>query len=135
MKSPMMNKSANLDDETEQLAFAVIGAAIEVHRELGAGLLEGIYEDSLCIELGLRNIGYERQKEISVQYKGHPVGVNYLDILVENRIILELKSVDRLYPVHTAQAMTYLKITKKRLALLINFNTFILKEGMKRIVI
>jgi GxxExxY protein len=131
----MMKSPSNLDTYTEELAFAVIGAAIEVHRELGAGLLESVYEDALCIELELRKIAFERQKEISVQYKGRPVGVNYLDILVDNRIILELKSVDRLHPVHSAQAMTYLKMTQKRLALLINFNSYILKEGIKRIVL
>lgn len=131
----MMRKDTKLDTFTEDLAYRVIGAAIEVHRVLGPGLLEGIYEKALCIELAERNIAFEQQKEIPVSYKGHSIGNDFVDILVEGRIVLELKSVDKLHPVHQAQIITYLKISHKQLGFLINFNTRFLKEGIKRFVL
>ena len=131
----MMRKDTKLDAATEDLAFRVIGAAIEVHRELGPGLLEGIYENALCIELKARNIPYEKQKEVPVMYKGQAIGNNFIDILVQDTIVLELKSVDKLHPVHEAQIITYLKISNKQIGFLINFNTRILKQGIKRFVL
>jgi GxxExxY protein len=131
----MMRKETKLDPYTEDLAYNVIGAAIEVHRELGPGLLESIYEGALCIELSQRKIAYERQKEVLVMYKGEAIGNNRVDVLVDNRIILELKSVERLLPVHEAQLITYLKISSKKLGFLINFNTRFLKEGIRRFVL
>jgi len=131
----MMKNPTNLDAQTEQIAYDVIGAAMEVHRTLGPGLLEQIYEDALCIELEERGIVYERQKPVGIWYKGRSIGDMRLDILVADRVIVELKSVERLEPVHTAQVLTYLKVTQKRLGLLVNFNVSILKNGIKRIVL
>ena len=125
----------NLDKRTNDLSYEVIGAAIEVHKILGPGLLESVYEDALCIEFADRNIIFERQKEITIQYKGRPIGKGYVDILVDRCIVLELKAVDNLLPVHTAQIMTYLKITQLRLGLLINFNSHLLKKSIKRIIL
>src|SRR5574337_1997226 len=100
---------AEPDKQLDQLAHAVIGAAIEVHRTLGPGFLESVYEDALCFELELRHIHYERQHIIAVNYKGRHVGEGRIDILVENRLIVELKAVEELAPVHTAQVISYLK--------------------------
>lgn len=124
-----------IDDSLNQLSYEVVGAAIEVHRTIGAGLLEEIYEKALCIELTQRSIQHEKQPEINIEYKGEMIGTGRLDIWVERRLIIELKSVERLMPIHTAQLMTYLKLTQNRLGLLINFNVPILKDGIKRLVI
>lgn len=121
--------------QLNELTYQVIGAAMEVHRVLGAGFLESVYEDALCWELSDRDIPYEKQKEINVNYKGIPVGVSRLDILVDKRLILELKAVDDLHPIHTAQLISYLKITGLHLGLLINFNVTVLKNGIKRIAL
>lgn len=123
-----------LDTYTNQLSYDIIGSAIEVHKILGAGLLESVYEDALCIEFEDRNIPYERQKEIGIAYKGRSVGKGFVDILVDKRVVVELKSVQRFEPVHTAQVMTYLRMTNTYLGLLINFNTHILKNSIKRII-
>ncbi len=121
--------------EIDQLAHSIIGAAIEVHRNLGPGFLESLYEESLCIELRLRGIVFERQKVISVAYKGYTVGESRLDLLVNQCLIVELKAVETILPVHMAQVMSYLKATGCHLGLLINFNVPILKQGIKRIVL
>jgi GxxExxY protein len=122
-------------NDINNLTSQIIGAAIEVHKALGPGLLESAYEECLCCELGLRNIGYQRQMPIAVQYKGTNLDCGYrLDILVENVIILEIKSCDSLVPIHEAQLLTYLKLTGIKIGLLINFNILILKNGIKRIV-
>ncbi|HQI87205.1 MAG TPA: GxxExxY protein [Anaerolineae bacterium] len=113
-----------------QLSYNIIGAAIEVHRELGPGLLESAYEECLCHELGLRGLPYERQKPLPVVYKGVHLDAGYrLDILVDNRIVLELKAVEALLPIHEAQLLTYLKLGGWQVGLLINFNVEVLKEG------
>ena len=117
------------------LSFQVIGAAMEVHRVLGAGFVESVYEEALCYELAERKIPFERQKEISVYYKGQAIGKNRLDMLVKEHLILELKAIERFDPIHTAQAISYLKATDLKLCLLINFNVTILKEGIKRIIL
>lgn len=120
----------------EDLSREVIGAAIEVHRELGPGLLESAYEACLCHELGLRGIKHHRQKEQPVTYKGLLVECGYrIDILVEDRMVLELKAVEALLPIHEAQLMTYLKLSKCRLGFLMNFNVPMMKDGLKRIVL
>ncbi len=124
----------SLKEEGGELTGAVIGAAIEVHRVLGAGFLESLYENALAVELRRRNISFERQKVILVNYKGHPIGQNRLDFLIENRLVVELKAVANLTPLHEAQALSYLKATNLNLALLINFNVTRLKNGIKRIV-
>jgi GxxExxY protein len=113
---------------------AIIGAAIEVHRHLGPGLLESAYEECLCYELSEARLSFLRQVPIPVQYKGIKLDCDFrLDLLVENAVIIEIKTVDRLVPVHTAQLLTYLKATNKPLGLLINFNVPILKQGIKRV--
>jgi len=118
------------------LSKQVIGAAIDVHKALGAGLLESAYEACLCHELTLRKIVYERQKAISIAYKGLQLECIYrLDILVEDCVILELKSVEKILPIHEAQLLTYLKLTNHKLGLLLNFNVPIMKQGIKRLVL
>lgn len=117
------------------LATAVIGAAIEVHKVLGPGLLESAYESALMYELTLREYGFSSQVHLPLVYKGQDIGPVYrLDILVERRLIVELKSVEVLHPVHYAQTLNYLRISKLKLALLINFNTRYLKDGVHRLI-
>jgi GxxExxY protein len=120
--------------EEDRLAYEVIGAAIEVHRVLGPGLFESIYEQALCIELNERKIPFVRQMEVDLRYKGQPVGKARLDLLVGGSVVLELKSVERLSDIHTAQVITYLSAAGFVLGLLINFNAKVLKDGIKRIV-
>ena len=120
--------------ELDELAHAVIGCAIEVHRHLGPGFLEGVYEHAMAVELRLRGIPFERQKEIAVSYKECPVGEGRLDFLIFDRLILELKAVEALAPIHTAQLLSYLKATSLHLGLLINFNVPVLKLGLRRVV-
>lgn len=118
-----------------ELSEAIIGAAIEVHRELGPGLLEAAYESALCHELGLLGISYQRQLEVPVVYKGVALAQSYrVDLLVEGQLVLELKSVDALDAVHTAQLLTYLKLLNLHTGLLINFNCAQLRQGLKRVV-
>ena len=117
------------------LSHAVIGAAIEVHKHLGSGLLESVYEAALCQELTLRGISFERQARIPLDYKGLPLGLNArLDLLVERLIVVEVKSVERLLPIHRAQVLTYLKLTHHTLGLLINFNVELLRTGVRRLL-
>jgi len=123
------------DEVLDQLARDVIGAAIEVHRILGPGFLESVYEKALSIELKLRGIPFKRQLSLGVQYKGERVGEGRMDILVKDALIVELKTVDSLAPIHKAQTISYLKATGLKLALLINFNVPVLKEGIKRIIL
>ena len=124
-----------MGEEADALSEAVIGALIEVHRELGPGLTEVMYEEAVCYELTLRGIQFSRQVPIAVAYKGHPIGDTRLDVLVEGRLIIELKACESLSPVHRAQVICYLKATKLKVALLVNFNVAILKDGIKRIVL
>ena len=123
------------DAETDRLAQEVIGAAIEVHRALGPDFLGSLYEQAMSIELGLRGISFERQVPVAVNYKGHSIGESRLDLLVDGRLIVELKAVDQFASIHTAQVMSYLKATGHRLGLLINFNVIRLKDGVKRVVL
>lgn len=117
------------DDLTEK----IIGAAIEVHRILGPGLMESIYEDALCHEFALREIPFERQVEVDVRYKGKTLQGQRLDILVEGKVVVELKSVAKLPDVMLAQTLSYLKATGLHRALLINFGQEKLVDGIKRI--
>lgn len=113
----------------------IIAAAIEVHKTLGPGLLESTYQTCLCRELTLRGIPFQSQLELPVIYKGVQLDVGYrIDILVEDLVIVELKSVEALAPVHSAQLLTYLKLSQKYAGLLINFNVALLKEGVKRML-
>ncbi len=122
-------------NEEDKLSKEIIGAAIEVHRHLGPGLLESAYEECLCKELEIRDVAFERQKPLPVVYKGLALDCGYrLDIVVEGKVILELKSVNKIESIHEAQLLTYLKLSNLKLGILINFNVPILKEGIKRIV-
>ncbi len=114
----------------------IIGAAIEVHRELGPGLLESAYEICLCHEFSLRKIAYERQIEVPVHYKGAQLGSNYrIDLLVEKQVVVELKAVDTVLGVHLAQLLTYMRLSQKPLGLLLNFHVDLLKKGIYRRVL
>jgi len=122
--------------DINDLTGKVIGAAIEVHKALGPGLLESTYEECLCIELEMRKIPFERQKELPIEYKGITLHCGYrLDVLVANSPILELKACESLQPIHEAQLLTYLKLTEIKWGLLINFNVPLLKEGIKRLAL
>ena len=117
------------------LTGGIIGAAIEVHKQLGPGLLESAYEECLCHELELRNIEYERQKPLPVKYKKVKLDCGYrLDLVVEGMIILELKSCDKIQDIHRAQLLTYLKLSGIKLGLLLNFNVPMMKDGVSRVV-
>lgn len=118
-----------------ELTRSIVGAAIEVHKHLGPGLLESTYEECLCRELELRNITFERQKPLPLEYKGVKLDCGYrLDLLVESRVIVEIKSVETLAPIHEAQILTYLRLALVKVGLLINFNVPVLKDGIKRFV-
>ena len=120
--------------ELNDLTGKIIGAAIEVHRILGPGLLESVYEECLSHELGAGQIPFERQKEIPIEYKGLRLSCGYrLDLLVDGRVIVEIKSCDTILPIHEAQLLTYLKLTGLRIGLLINFNVSTLRDGIKRL--
>ncbi|MCU0542495.1 MAG: GxxExxY protein [Oscillatoriaceae cyanobacterium Prado104] len=124
-----------LGRQVEELAYGVIGAAIEVHRVLGPGFLESVYQKALQAEFQTRAIPCHPKKPVAITYKGHPVGEGELDFMVGDILIVELKAVEKLSPIHEAQVISYLKMTKKRLGLLINFNVPILKDGIKRIIL
>ena len=120
-------------EKANALSRKVIGAAIEVHKALGAGLLESTYEECLCQELTLRRIPFERQVELPIEYKGIKLSAGYrMDIVVDGLLILELKSVEKLLPIHEAQLLMYLRLSKIWLGLLINFNVPVLKQGIRR---
>jgi GxxExxY protein len=116
------------------LTEAIIGGAIAVHRELGPGLLESVYEKCLAFELADRGLSVTTQKEIPVRYKNLTFDCSFrADLIVDNKVLVELKSIDQLTPVHTSQVITYLKLTGLKTGLLINFNVQTLKTGLKRI--
>jgi len=122
-------------DSLNRLTERIIGMAIEVHRELGPGLLESIYESALCIEMERAGLKYDRQILLPVIYKGSVLGQYRLDLLIEDLIVVELKSVERYDPVFEAQVLTYLRITMKKVGLLINFNRRLLTQGVKRFIL
>jgi GxxExxY protein len=124
-----------VDSKRDPLTERIIGCAIAVHRELGPGLLEAIYEEALAIELEDQGLAFRRQVAVSAVYKGRRLGEYRLDLLVEDAVIVEVKSVERLLPLFEAQLLTYLRVTGKRIGLLMNFNTALLKNGVKRIVL
>jgi GxxExxY protein len=118
-----------------ELTERVIGAAIDVHRHLGPGLLESAYEECLCHELNLMGISFQRQVPLPIVYKGLKLDCAYrMDLVVEDSIVIELKAAEDLAPIHSAQLLTYLKASGKHVGLLINFNVPVLKDGLKRIV-
>ena len=124
------------EDEMGRLTGRVIGAAITVHRHLGPGLLESAYEECLGFELEWLGIEYRRQVPLPLEYRGHRLDCGYrMDLLVQNQLIIELKTVETILPVHEAQVMTYLRLMQCPLALLLNFNTTLLKHGIRRFIL
>jgi GxxExxY protein len=119
-------------DTESEITSKIIGAAIAVHRVLGPGLLESMYEAALCIELNDRQIRYVRQQRIPAYYKGRALGYYCIDLIVEDRVVVEVKSVSAVLPAVEAQLITYLRLTRKRVGLVINFNTQVLKDGIMR---
>jgi GxxExxY protein len=120
----------------DELSGKVIGCAIEVHRHLGPGLLESAYERCLSFELLTNNIHHTGQKELPIKYKGIDLDCGYrIDLLIENKLIIELKSVETILPIHEAQILTYMKLADIHTGLLINFNVPLLKEGIKRFIL
>ena len=120
--------------DINDLTAEVIGAAIEVHKALGPGLLESAYEECLCHELKLRGVKFERQVDLPIEYKGVKLDCAYrMDVVADDQLIVELKSCDSLQPIHQAQLLTYLKLTGLKMGLLINFNVPILRQGIKRL--
>jgi GxxExxY protein len=117
-----------------QLTELIIGAAIEVHRVTGPGLMESVYEECLCYELSRRGLSFQRQVELPLAYKGIKLHCGFrMDLVVEDAIVLELKTVDQLLPVHSAQLLTCLKLSGKKIGLLINFNEPVLTKGLRRL--
>ncbi len=126
-----MTKPENDDPLTRK----IIACAIEVHKRLGPGLLEKLYKEALTIELELNNLKAEKNVQIPVEYKGKSIGDYYIDLLVDDRVILELKSVERHDPIFEAQILSYMRLTGKKVGLLINFNSKMVKDGIKRFVL
>jgi GxxExxY protein len=122
-----------LGDDT-QLTDTIIGCAVEVHQHLGPGLLEAAYETALCLELTTAGLTYARQIGVPLFYKGVRISEHRPDLVVADRVIVEVKSVERLHPIHLAQMVTYLKVTGKRTGLLLNFNSPLLKHGIRRVL-
>jgi GxxExxY protein len=122
-------------NEINKLSYQIIKAAIAVHEELGPGLLESVYSKALAFELSEKKISFERERLLPILYKGHELGDPLvIDMIIDDKLIIELKSVEEVRPVHLKQLLTYLRLTKKELGLLINFNTALLKEGIHRVV-
>jgi GxxExxY protein len=121
--------------EVNEITRTIIGCAIEVHKQLGPGLLESAYEECLAFELEQKGIHFERQKALPIQYKSIQLEYGYrIDLLVKKCVVVELKSVEALNPIHDAQILTYMKFSEKKIGLLINFNVLILKDGLKRLI-
>jgi GxxExxY protein len=128
-------KAEAVPERVNELSGIVVDAALRVHRELGAGLLESVYEVCLCEELRSRGIEVARQVQLPIHYRGMELDAGLrLDLLVEGSLIVELKSVEAILPIHEAQLLTYLKLTGRRLGLLINFNVPLIKQGIRRLV-
>jgi GxxExxY protein len=128
-------RNGDVSNRANARSREVIGAAIDVHRALGPGFLESVYEAALCMELYERAIPFARQREVAIRYKSREVGMGRVDIIVDESLIIELKAVDALAPIHTAQLLSYLRITGYPLGLLINFNVATLKDGVRRIAL
>ena len=127
-------KDAARETQNDPFTQSIIGVLIEVHRELGPGLLESIYENAICHEFDLRGIAYRRQVPVNVSYKGKVIGEQRVDLVVEGRLIIELKCCEAFSAVHRAQVICYLRVTGLNLALLVNFTVAVLKDGIKRII-
>jgi GxxExxY protein len=130
-----INQGVATERQENDISGKIIGAAIEVHKKLGPGLLESAYEECLCCEMQLRGIEFKRQVPLQLNYKGVVLDCGYrLDLLVEDKVIVELKSIEGLEPIHEAQMLTYLKLRNAWLGLIINFNVIMLKDGVRRLV-
>ena len=131
----MTSQGAAGERTEDRTTREIIGAAIDVHKELGPGLLESAYEQCLCHELSLRGLSFRRQSSLPVEYKGIRLDCGYrIDLIVEDLVVVELKTVDHIMPVHEAQLLTYLKLSRHPIGLLINFHVAVLRDGVKRIV-
>jgi GxxExxY protein len=133
LPEPFVDSEDEPDPELNRVTNAIIGAAIEVHRQLGPGLPESHYEEALAYEFELRRIPFERQVPVDVFYKNRKVGNFRADFVVQGAVLVEIKSVEAIAPLHPNQVVTYLRVTKLRLGLLINFNVAMLKDGLRRI--
>ena len=132
----MLNSATSqLDDKLEALIHRIIGCCIKVHRELGPGLLERIYRRALCIELALAGVPFELERSFPVRYRDHFLCDQRVDLIVAGQVIVELKAIERLAPVHQAQIMSYLRMSGLRVGLLMNFNVAVLPDGLRRIVL
>ena len=134
MDQPQRHKDTELE-MINKTTERVIGCAIEVHRVLRCGLFESIYRSALAIEFDGAGLSYAREVSIPATYKGRQLGSYRLDFIVEDRVVLEVKSVERMNPIFETQVITYLRLTKKRVGLLINFNSRLLKDGVQRIIV
>jgi GxxExxY protein len=123
-----------LDGDTETTE-RIIRCAIEVHRRLGPGLLEGVYESALCVEMAVQQIAFQRQVRVPLLYRGDIIAEHRVDLIVDDAVIVEVKSVERLAPIHHAQLLTYLRVTSLKVGLLLNFNSPTLRAGLKRAVL
>jgi GxxExxY protein len=122
--------------ENDPLTEQIIGFAIEVHRHLGPGLLESVYEECLCYELGQKGIAFRRQVPLPVVYKAVRLDCGYrMDVVVEGKVVLEVKTVERLMPIHDAQVLTYMKLSGIATGLLLNFHSAVLKDGIRRLML
>jgi GxxExxY protein len=127
----MLNGSPALN----QLSHSILGCCLEVHRALGPGLLESAYRDCVAFELSQKGLSFEIERSVPLVYKGRALGIGLrLDILVQDTIVLEIKAVEKLNPIHTAQILTYMKLLNKQLGLLVNFNTEFLQDGIHRVI-
>jgi GxxExxY protein len=132
----MLRVPSTLDADVEDLIQRIIGCCITVHRELGPGLLESIYRRAVCIELEMAGLPFETEKQIPVTYRGQLLCYQRLDVIVAGRVLIEIKAVERLAPIHHAQVLCYLRVSGTlRVALLMNFNSAVLPDGLKRIVL
>lgn len=129
-REPFMHVSGAM----EQLVHDVIGCAMSVHRTLGPGFLESHYENALCLELAAQKIPFRKQHPLTLHYRDQPIGDCRIDLLIDDKLIVELKAVDAINDVHKAQLLAYLKATRLRLGLLMNFNEILLKNGLHRII-
>jgi GxxExxY protein len=127
--------SSTLSAEVEQLVETTIGGCLEVHRELGPGLNERIYSLACCFQFQDMGIKFEREKRVPVRYRGHLLCHQRVDLLVENQLVLEIKSVEKIHPLHVTQTVGYLRITGARIGLLANFNVQMLKYGIRRVIL
>src|SRR5262249_5941904 len=131
----MLRLQSPLSDETELLITKTIGCCVAVHKELGPGLLEGIYARALRIELGVSNIPFESERVIPITYRNVFLCYQRVDLVVAEQIVLELKSIERLGPVHRAQVLKYLRASRLRVGLLVNFNVAVMQDGLRRIIL